>query len=93
MGYSVRALEARSGWSMPSLIESTNNLARLFAVYLKTSEALNAPEDSAALRGKPTATQYRYVIGIAEGRETCHLSHRVDRQMRRSALGFVSAVF
>ena len=78
---------------MPHLTKSTNNLARLLAVYLQTSEALNAPEDSAVPREKPTATQYRYVIGIAEGRETCHLSHGVDQQMMRSALGCVSAVF
>ena len=44
---------------MPHITKSTNNLARLQAVHLKTSEALSAPEDSAALRGKPTATQYR----------------------------------
>ena len=78
---------------MPPLTKNTINLSLLLAIYLKINEALSAPEDSAVPRGKPTATQYRYVIGIAEGRETCHLSHRVDRQMRRSALGCVSAVF
>ena len=30
----------------------------------KTNEALIAPEDSAVLRAKPTATQYNSVIGV-----------------------------
>ena len=52
---------------MPHLTKSTNNLARLLAVYLKTNEALSAPEDSAVPREKPTATQYNSVIGLVAG--------------------------
>ena len=41
----------------------------------KTNEALIAPEDSAVLRAKPTATQYNSVIGVvARGSSvTCHI--------------------
>ena len=52
---------------MPHLTKSTNNLSRLLAVYLKTNEALNAPEDSAVPREKPTATQYNSLIGLVAG--------------------------
>ena len=41
----------------------------------KTNEALIAPEDSAVLSAKPTATQYNSVIGVvARGSSvTCHI--------------------
>ena len=41
----------------------------------KTNEALIAPEDSAVLRAKPTATQYNSVIGLVAGASgvTCHM--------------------